>query len=275
MSQAILFQLNAVYDLIKYIHKLYVKYSKDICVASFKSCGFGIDTVNNIIQTNSKGPFLLEIKIVNIRKYNKEKINNMEDIFKYVLLLPVGVITPIGRWIFVNEPYYINNSSSFSAELVKELNLKLVLPSRYDENNLVQNSLFIPKKYIYRTIMEKFDDNKKLDSRYLFYVLAEGDIKKIDNNFSDYFNNDLIGYEMCTYLFEKFIVKLVNSNDFDDKKNYKKNYIQSKKDYFNYITDFFKRRHIHGFDKNAERAIFFYTYINYFDHYDFNLCINL
>lgn len=275
MSQAIIFQLNCIYDLIKFIHSLYLKYNDDIKINSFKSCGHGINTIKDIIQTHYNSPFLLEIKILNINKYDKNKIESLKDIFKYILFLPIAIITPIGRWVFVDEPYYINNNPNFSIELIKELNLKLILPSYTDLNGNIKNSLFIPKKYINRTIMEKYEHYKKLDTRYLFYILNESDLKKLNNNYIDYFTNDIIGYEMCLYLFDKFIKTLIYSNNFDDKKNYKKEFILIGISYFENLRDYFIKKNVYAFNKNPERAIFYYTYLNYFNNYDIEMRENI
>jgi hypothetical protein len=275
MSQAIIFQLNYIYDLIKYIHSLYLKYNKDIQISSFKSCGYGINTIKDIIQTNYFSPFLLEIKIVNINKYDKNKIESLQDIFKYILFLPIAIITPIGRWTFVDNPHYINFNTNFSIELIKELNLKLILPSYTELNGNIKNSLFIPTKYINRTILENYEHYKKLDTRYLFYTLNELDLKKLDNNYINYFTDNIIGYEMCLYLFDKFIKKLIYSNNFDDKKNYKKEYILKGNTYFEYLKDFFIKKDIYAFNKNPQRAIFYYTYLNYFNNYDIDLRENI
>jgi len=275
ISQAIIFQLSCVYDLIKYIHDLYLKYNKDIQVNSFKSCGNGIDTIIDIIQTNYNSPFLLEIKIVNLIKYDKNKIKILDDIFNYILFLPIAVITPIGRWTFVDNPYYINNNPDFSIELIRDLNLRFILPSYINSNGNMKNSLFIPKRYINKTILKKYDNYKKIDTRYLFYILNESDLKKLDNNYIDYFTNNIIGYEMCLYLFDKFIKNLIYSENFDDKKNYKKKYLLNKIEYFEYLRDFFIKKNIYAFNKNVERAIFYYTYLNYFNNYDIEMRENI
>ncbi len=268
MSQAIIFQLNMIYELIRDIHKLYIKYEKDIKINSFKSCGYGIDTITDIIQTNKDSPFLLEIKIVTVKEYDKTKLNTIEDIFKYVLFLPISVITPIGKWTFIDDPYYINFNTNFSINLVRNLDLKLIIPSYIDSNGIIKNALFIPKKYINRLILEKYENNKKLDSRYLFYVLNETDLTKLNNNYQDFFSKDIIGYEMCLYLFDNFIKSLIYLDKFDDKLEYKKQYILKGITYFNYLKDLYIKKNVYAYSnhKYPERTIFYYTYLNYLNY---------
>lgn len=268
MSQEIFFQLNSIYELIRDIHNLYIKYEKDIKINSFKSCGYGVDTISDIIQTNKDSPFLLEIKIITIKEYDKIRLNTIEDIFKYVLFLPIAVITPIGKWKFIDEPYYIYYSDNFSINLIRNLDLKLVIPSYIDKNNIIKNALFIPKKYINLSILEKYENNKNLDPIYLFYVFNESELTKLNNNYEKYFNKNIIGYEMCLYLFDNFIKSLIYLDKFDDKIEYKKQYLLKAITYFNYLKDLYIKKNIFAYSnhKYPERTIFYYSYLDYFNN---------
>ena len=47
------------YNIIKYIHELYLKYKKYIKIDSFENTGKGIDTIYNIYQIKNPNIFIL------------------------------------------------------------------------------------------------------------------------------------------------------------------------------------------------------------------------
>ena len=74
MSTQIFPHLFLTYDIINYLHDLYLKYEKYISFDSFTNCGKGIDTIYDVIQSNSDGPILLYVKLVHIKKYNESTV---------------------------------------------------------------------------------------------------------------------------------------------------------------------------------------------------------
>lgn len=267
MSQQILNQLNTAYKIIKYIHKLYLKYSNNIKYTSFESCGKGVDTIYDIIQTKIDYPILLEIKLHIIKKYDNIFINKIEDILEYVLFLPISIITPIGRWTFINNVEYINKDINLSIELIRNLNLRLIRPSYIDSNNKIHNALFIPIEYIDKIHLDKCINKKRYSTKYLFQIHKYDDIKQYDNDFVEYINKLIIGYKICNYLFNKYLKFIIKFVILDDKLELLKKYSDSdnKELYYNELKKYMIDNKIYGHTKNIEDCIFYLTYHNYFN----------
>ena len=279
MFQKISIHLNLAYDIIKIIHKLYIKYKLYIKVDSFESCGKGIDTIHNIIQSNIDGPISLYIKIHLIKDYDDKPIITIENLLEYILFLPISVITPIGVWQFVNNPHYIINNNEFSLELIKILNLKFIYQSYYDNETFIfYNPIFIPTKMIDKNHLINDDKCRKLDIRYIFNIFDSNTLKEfptMNENRNKYFNNLVYGPDICIHIFNKFINNLFISQNskqikFDDYKLYYKYYADNNynNEIFNDMKSYFENRNIYGYNKTVYRAIFYYNYLNYFGKYD-------
>ena len=223
MFQKISIHLNLAYDIIKIIHKLYIKYKLYIKVDSFESCGRGIDTIYNVIQSNVDGPISLYIKLHLVKDYDNKPINTIENLLEYILFLPISVITPIGLWKFVDNPHYIVNDNGFSLELIKLFNLKFIYQSYYDtESFILYEPIFIPTKVIDKIYLVNYEKYKKLDIRYLFNVFDTDTLKdfpSINENRQIYFNNLTYGSDVCEYIFNKFINNLFISQNSNQNSN--------------------------------------------------------
>ena len=278
MSQLIFTQLSMAYNIIKFIHSLYQKYSKFIDFTSFESCGKGIDTIYNIKQCNMKGPILLSIKLHYIKKYDDKLITNINQICNYVLFLPTSIITPLGVWKFIDNPSYKSIDKQFTLELIKYFNFKFIYPSYIDNYSDIHDPIFLPYKYFEDKNYNNFDNNFdnhlnediRLDIRHLFKIYTYKDLNKFNPKIELYFNNLILGSEICIYIFENFIKIILDSNAFDDKILYYKYYIASinKQEYFNLLKNYYQSVGKYGFDKTVYRCIFYYTYLNYFNTYD-------
>jgi len=120
MYEYIYLNLIKTYEIILYIHQLYLKYNQSIKFKSFEPFGKGIDTTYKIIQIKEFVPpiLLTKIKIINKRIY----------------LLPNRIITSVGIWTFIYEPHYIKDDYNFTIDLCNTLNLKYILPYTQSED---------------------------------------------------------------------------------------------------------------------------------------------
>ncbi len=261
MSRFINDQLKLSYELIKQLHKLYIKYNNIIEFKSFESCGKGIDTIYDIVQTKPESNILISTKIIFIKDYDNKPLNNITDIFNYVLLLPTCIITPLGKWTFIDNPKYIKNISTFSIELFNSFNLKLVYPACKNEYNNISDALFVSSIY----------DTNIIDIGYILKIydtINDADNIHYFNDVLKFFINDFTyGSEISLHLFDKFITSIYVNNVFDDKKVYFLNYINSinKDEYFKKLKLIYHNKKKYGYDKNIYRAIFYYTYLSYFE----------
>ncbi len=274
MSQLISTQLSMAYNIIKFIHSLYLKYINFIDFTSFESCGKGIDTIYNIKQSNIKGPILLSIKLYYIKEYDNVQIKTINQICDYVLFLPISIITPIGMWKFIDNPSYKIINKQFSLELIKYFNFKFIYPSYVDIYSKIHDPIFMPYKYFedinYNNFDNDLNEDIRLDIRHLFKIYTYQDLDKFNPKIELYFNKLILGPEICIHIFENFIKTIIENNIFDDNNLYYKYYIASinKQHYFNLLKDFFHSNGKYGFDKTVYRCIFYYTYLNYFNRYD-------
>lgn len=264
--QDILQHLNISYNIIKYIHSLYLKHSNIIRVNSFESCGKGIDTIYNILQNKSTNPIMLIMKIHVIKPYDNLKINSIFDLLNYILFLPISIITPIGIWKFVDNPIYINNDIDFSLDLLNYFNPILIKPSFIDNNNMLNNAIFLPTKY--NINIDNIQSFKKIDTRHLFKIYNYNDLTKFNIDFDSYFNKFIIGNKISILLFNRFINNTLNINNFDDKKHYLEIYrlCKNKEQYYEEIINYFTSNGIF-YNKSVENCIFYFTYLNYFNKY--------
>jgi hypothetical protein len=275
MSQLIFTQLSMAYNIIKFIHSLYLKYNNFIDFKSFESCGKGIDTIYNIKQCNMKGPILLSIKIHYIKQYDNIQIKTIDQLCDYILFLPTSIITPIGIWKFIDSPSYKIIDKQFTLDLIKHFNFKFIYPSYTDIYSEVHDPIFIPYKYFkdinYNNFDNLLDEDIRLDIRHLFRVYNYRDLDKFNPKIELFFNKLILGPEICIHIFENFIKNMLDSNVFDDNNLYYKYYISSinKQDYYSLLKDFFHSHGKYGFDKTIYKCIFYYTYLNYF--YIYNL----
>ncbi len=274
MSQLIFTQLSMAYNIIKFIHSLYLKYNKFIDFTSFENCGKGIDTIYNIKQCNMKGPILLSIKLHYIKEYDNVQIKTINQICNYVLFLPTSIITPIGMWKFIDNPSYKIIDKQFTLELIKYFNFKFIYPSYIDNNLELIDPIFLPCKYFedinYNNFDDFLDEDIRIDIRHLFKIYSHIDLEKFNPKIELYFNKLILGPEICIHIFENFIKNILDSNAFDDKNLYYKYYIASlnKQEYFNLLKNYYHSVGKYGFDKTIYRCIFYYTYLNYFNTYD-------
>ena len=275
MSQIISTQLSIAYNIIKFIHSLYLKYNKFIDFKSFESCGKGIDTIYNIKQCNIKGPILLSIKLHYIKEYDNVQINNINQICDYVLFLPTSIITPIGMWKFIDNPSYKIINKEFTLDLMKHFNFKFIYPSYIDTYSETHDPIFLPTKYFedikYNNCDKLFDEDIRLDIRHLFKIYTYNDLHKFNPKIELYFNKLILGPEICIHIFENFIKNIIDNNLFDDNNLYYKYYISSinKDAYFNLLKNYYHFVGKYGFDKTIYKCIFYYTYLNYFNVYNF------
>lgn len=269
MPTHILQHLNISYEIIKYIHSLYLKYTNFIRINSFESCGKGVDTIFNIIQNKVDNPIMIIIKIHKIKEYDNSKINTIYDLLDFILFLPISIITPIGIWNFVDNPEYIINDINFSLDLIKYFDPILIKPGYIDNSGNLFNPVFLLTKY--NINIDKLDNFKKIDIRHLFKIYDYSELNKFNIDFSIYFNQFIIGYKLCNHLFTKFIKNMLYLCNFDDRKNYLKLYrfYKNKNLFHNNIINYFNNYGIY-YNKPVENCIFYYTYLNYFNKfYDF------
>ena len=258
MRENICNNLTTCYNIIKNIHKLYIKYNKYIKYNSFASTGIGIDTIYNTYQIKDPKIYICICKVL----YN--------DIY---IILPKKIITIFGIWTFIDDPYIINIDDNmiyinqYMNELQTIFKFKFLFPAFYDEYFIIHNQMFIITQYNnYKyKLPEKFN-NIKID----MFIHSNEKIKERFEKFSAYFfNNHPFGSDIIDYEFNKFIELLVQLNIIDDKKEYFK-YYQNNKNNKILIQKFIGsqknnnyNKKIYTYYKNIYHTLFYYNYVDY------------
>jgi len=248
------------YDIIKYIHYLYLKYKNYISYTSFELTGYGPDTVYNVFQTKCENLYILICKII--------QINN-----EYIYF-PIKIITIFGIWTFIDEPNIknidITQLINFKKELLNKMDLEFIFPSFIDQYNNIFFSMFLIKKYNYKIFYNKHHYNLEIDMNIYEYEEIEIQLNKL---YDIFFNNFPFGPNIIEYKFNKFIESILLLKNIDDKCKYFKDYYELKnnrliqKEYIKTIREYYKNKKIYKFQNNIFRMLFYYTYINYFDKY--------
>jgi hypothetical protein len=247
MYEYIYLNLIKTYEIILYIHQLYLKYNQSIKFKSFESFGKGIDTTYKIIQIKEFVPpiLLTKIKIINKRIY----------------LLPNRIITSVGIWTFISEPHYIKDDYNFTIDLCNTLNLKYILPYTQSEEYGLLEPMFIIQNFKDFYLQNSYTNKIKymnldtLTNIYNYYDVIE--------NINELFNNFTYGPDVIDYIFDKFIDRLILLNIINDKKYYFKKYKETKNkiEYMNKIKEIYlnKRKY---YNKRNLSTLFYYTNLN-------------
>jgi hypothetical protein len=247
MYEYIYLNLIKTYEIILYIHQLYLKYNQSIKFKSFEPFGKGIDTTYKIIQIKEFVPpiLLTKIKIINKRIY----------------LLPNRIITSVGIWTFIYEPHYIKDDYNFTIDLCNTLNLKYILPYTQSEEYGLLEPMFIIQKFKDLNIQNLYSDKIKymnLDTLTNIYNYYD-----VIGNINELFNNFTYGPDVIDYIFDKFIDRLILFNIINDKKYYFKKYKETKNkiEFMNKIKEIYlnKRKY---YNKRDLSTLFFYTNLN-------------
>jgi len=247
MYEYIYLNLIKTYEIILYIHQLYLKYNQSIKFKSFEPFGKGIDTTYKIIQIKEFVPpiLLTKIKIINKRIY----------------LLPNRIITSVGIWTFIYEPHYIKDDYNFTIDLCNTLNLKYILPYTQSEEYGLLEPMFIIQKFKDLNIQNLYSDKIKymnLDTLTNIYNYYD-----VIGNINELFNNFTYGPDVIDYIFDKFIDRLILFNIINDKKYYFKKYKETKNkiEFMNKIKEIYlnKRKY---YNKRDLSTLFYYTNLN-------------
>jgi hypothetical protein len=258
MREYIKKNLMMSYDIIKYIHQLYIKYKKYIKFTSFKSTGIGFDTIYNIFQIKNPELFILNCKVLYSGQY---------------ILLPVKIITIFGIWTFIDDPSIIdiyNNISyikQFVFELQNKFNLKYLFPGFYDNYDNIYYQMFIITQYNnYKCNISDRLNNLKIDINIYKYDLIKDKFLKFQEIF---FNQIPYGPDIIEYEFNNLIKLLVELKKIDDKKNYFNKHLSLNKNkilldkYLNDMKTYYNKRKVFGFQKKLYIMLFYYTYYDY------------
>jgi hypothetical protein len=255
--------LNA-YEIIKYIHSLYITYKKYIYYKSFESTGEGHDTIYNIYQMKNVYEYILICKII-----------KFYDSFIY---LPMKIITLFGIWSFIDEPIILNNNNNnqelldFKKELEQIIDLEFISPGFYNEYNKIFHPMFLIKRFKKNNfIITNTNTNINIDIQIYDYEYIKNQFEKLSDL---YFNNMPYGPDIIDYKFNIFIKLWYTLNIIDDKCKYFHdclNIINTdlQKNYINTIKSYYKNKKIYKYNsnKNIYRILFYYTYLNYFNVY--------
>ena len=236
--------LSIAYDIIRYIHQLYLKYNQIVRFKSFNPFGRGIDTTYRIIQTTQLVPPILMAKV--------------KIIDNHIYLLPYRIITAIGIWTFISEPQYIKNDYNFSIELCKTLNLKYILPYTQSDEYGLMEPMFIIREYN----INLYHDIFKIKYMNLDTIINIYTFDDVFKNISDLFSDFTYGPDVIDYIFEKFIERLMLFDVIDDKKNYFMEYKQSKNknEYMNKIKEIYSNKREY-YNKRDLSTLFYLTII--------------
>lgn len=249
------------YDIIKYIHQLYIKYRKYIKFTSFKSTGIGFDTIYNIFQIKNPDLFILNCKVL----YLGQNQNNY-------IILPIKIITIFGIWTFIDDPsiidiHKISELNQFVFELQNKFNLKYLFPGFYDNYDNIYYHMFIITQYNnYKCNISDRLSNLKIDINIYKYDLVKDKFLRFQEIF---FNQYPYGPDIIEYEFNNFIKLLSDLKLIDDKKNYFNKYISVKKNkiqldkYLDSIKTHYINQKIFGFQKKIYIMLFYYTYYDY------------
>lgn len=232
-----------IYEIIKYIHKMYIKYNKNIRFKSFENCGKGIYLINVLQLNNDSPPILLTKTII---KDNK------------VYLLPNKIITMCGIWSFINDPEYINYDINFTKELMNELNLIYLFPASFSQELGKLEQMFVISKI--NNINFNISNIVRMNINTINKVYKFEDIfNKIEYLFNDF----PIGPNIVEYLFDNFIKKCVLYNMIDDNTEYFKSYNKYKNQFVNKLKIDFQNRKIFYNKSRILSQLFYYNYHDY------------
>jgi hypothetical protein len=244
MYEYIYLNLIKTYEIILYIHQLYLKYNQSIKFKSFEPFGKGIDTTYKIIQIKE---FVLPILLTKVKIINK-----------HIYLLPNRIITSVGIWTFISEPHYIKDDYNFTIDLCNTLNLKYILPYTQSEEYGLLEPMFIIQKFKDLNLQNLYTDKIKymhletLSNIYNYYDVIE--------NINELFNNFTYGPDVIDYIFDKFIDRIILFNIINDKKYYFKKYKETKNkiEFMNKIKEIYlnKRKY---YNKRDLSTLFYYT----------------
>ena len=260
MYEYIYTNLIISYDIIKYIHYLYLKYKNYIYYTSFELTGYGPDTIYNIFQTKRENLYILICKII--------QINNEYFYF------PMKIITIFGIWTFIDEPKIQNKDIiellNFKKELLDKIELEFIFPAFIDQYNHLFLPMFLIRKYNNKIFFDINNYNLQIDMNIYEYDIIEIQLNKL---YDIFFNDFSFGPDIITYRFNKFVESISLLRIIDDKCKYINDYYElrnnkkSQKEYIKTIKEYYKNRKIYRFQNNIYRMLFYYTYINYFDKY--------
>jgi hypothetical protein len=254
------------YDIIKYIHHLYLQYKNYISYTSFEFTAFGPDTLYNIYQTKNENYLILICKIIQI-----------DNDYIY---FPMKIITIFGIWSFIDEPNIIykvnllelkNQLINFRNELLSVLNLEFIFPAFIDEYNHLFHPMFIIKKFNQK-ILFKDDCEYKLtiDMDIYEYNSIESQLNKLYDIFFSKFH---FGPDIINYKFDKFIESIAKLKFVDDKSNYFNDHFnlrynkKQQNEYISNIKKYYTNKKKYRYQYNIYRMLFYYTYLNYFGKY--------
>jgi len=255
MREYITHNLVISYNVIKYIHQLYIKYKKYIKFTTFRYTGVGIDTIYNIDQIKDPNIFILQCKVIYYKEY---------------IVLPIKIITIFGIWTFIDEPFIIDihkniiEIKNFMLELNNKLNLKFLFPGFYDENGQIYNPMFLITKFNNYIYNSHYINDIKIDTNIYEYDIIKNKLLDFRNIF---FNEYPYGPNIIEYEFNNIIKFLYQLKKIDDKLCYFYQYDLIQKNirdnYINNIKSHYNNRKIYGFQKNIYRMLFYYTYTDY------------
>ena len=244
MREYIYINLINIYEIIKYIHKLYIKYNKYIRFKSFENCGKGIDIINVLQLKRESPPILLSKTII---KDNK------------IYLLPCKIITICGIWTFINEPEYIYYDTNFTKELINTLNLIYLFPSSFSQE-------FGKLEQMY--VINKFNDiNFNIASILKMNINTINKVYKFEDIFNkiEYlFNEFPLGPNIVEFLFDNFISRCITFNFIDDNSGYFKMYNKYKNQYIEKLRIDFEKRKIFYKKSRLISQLFYYNYYDFF-----------
>ena len=244
MREYIYHNLINIYEIIKYIHNLYIKYNNYIKFKSFENCGKGIDIINVLQLKRESPPILLSKTII---KDNK------------IHLLPCKIITICGIWTFINEPEYIYYDTNFTKELINTLNLIYLFPSSFSQEFGKLEQMFV---------IGKFNDmNFNIASILKMNINTINKVYKFEEIFNkiEYlFNNFPLGPNIIEFLFDNFISRCITFNFIDDNTGYFKMYNKYKNQYIEKLRLDFEKRNIFYKKSRFLSQLFYYNYYDFF-----------
>lgn len=244
MYEYIYNNLINVYEIIKYIHNLYIKYNKYIRFKSFENCGKGIDIINVLQLKRESPPILLSKTII---KDNK------------IYLLPCKIITICGIWTFINEPEYIFYDMNFTKELIHNLNLTYIFPASFSEEIGKLDQMFVISKF--RDINFNIASILKMNINTINKVYK---LEDIFNKIEYLFNEFPLGPNIVEYLFDNFISQCILFKFIDDKTGYFKMYNKYKNQYIEKLKIDFEKKNVFYKKSRILSQLFYYNYYDFF-----------
>jgi hypothetical protein len=243
MYEYVYTNLFNIYEIIKFIHKLYIKYKDRIKFKSFENCGKGFDIIN-ILQLKIESPPILLTKT--IIKDNK------------IYLLPQKIITMCGLWSFINESEYLYYDINFTKELIDKLSLIYLFPSSFSEELGKLETMFVISKF--NNINFNIGNIIKMNINTINKVYKFEDIF---NKIEYLFNEIPFGPNIIEYLFDNFIKKYNTFNIIDDNTGYFKSYNKYKNKFIDQLKLDFEKRGIFYKKSRILSQLFYYNYYDY------------